>query len=266
MRCRVMASEDERMAAHSVRREVQQRKLRCWECKEENHVARNCNSYWRRRKQELKRKLKELKEKVKGEERVVRHTIRPLRAVWIKIGIEKTDTHEGVIVKALLDSGATEMFVNKKFIEEHGFRLDKLEKPVIVTNVDGSRNSGRNITYEVECNVYYRGHQERMKFNMCNLGKTEVILGMPWLAANNPEIDWEKGEVKMMRCLPWCGKDNRSKKVRERQEQVKGREMRKVEEEKAISWVADEKEDWRREEEMEIDHQKIETMVPKRFY
>jgi len=27
--------------------------------------------------------------------------------------------------------------------------------------------------------------------------KTEMILGMLWLAAHNPEIDWEKGEVKM---------------------------------------------------------------------
>jgi len=30
--------------------------------------------------------------------------------------------------------------------------------------------------------------------------------------------------------------------------------------------VADEKEDWRREEEMEINHQKIKTMVPKQFH
>ena len=41
---------------------------------------------------------------------------------------------------------------------------------------------------------------------------------------------------------------------------------RALEEEKAISWVADEKEDWGREEEMEIDYRKIETMVPKRFH
>jgi len=28
-----------------------------------------------------------------------------LREVWLNIGVEKVDTHEGVIVKALLDSG-----------------------------------------------------------------------------------------------------------------------------------------------------------------
>jgi len=33
--------------------------------------------------------------------------------------------------------------------------------------------------------------------DVCNLGKIEVILDMLWLAAHNPEIDWEKEEVKM---------------------------------------------------------------------
>jgi len=48
---------------------------------------------------------------------------------------------------------------------------------------------------------------------------------------------------------------------------VKPRERKRLlEEEKAISWVADEKEDWGREEKMEIDHCKIKTMVSKRFH
>ena len=78
---------------------------------------------------------------------------------------------------------------------------------------------------------------------MCNSGRIDVILGMPWLAAYNPEIDWEKGEVKMTRCPPWCGKHNRSKEAREKQEKVMRRETRTMEGEKAISWAADEKED-----------------------
>jgi len=93
-----------------------------------------------------------------------------------------------------------------------------------------------------------------MKFDVCNLGRTDVILGMPWLAAHNPEIDWEKGEVKMTRCPPWCGKDNRRKEAKGKQEKVMRREARTMEGEKAISWAADKKEDWGREEEMEIDH------------
>ena len=105
-----------------------------------------------------------------------------------------------------------------------------------------------------------------MRFDVCNLGRTDVILGMPWLAAHNPEIDWEKGEVKITRCPPWCGKDNRNKEARERQEKAMRREMRTMEGEKMINWAADEKEDWGREEEMKIDHRKIKTMVPKQFH
>ena len=46
-------------------------------------------------------------------EREVRRTLKPLREVWLNIGLEKVDTHEGVSVKALLDSGATGLFMSK---------------------------------------------------------------------------------------------------------------------------------------------------------
>jgi len=105
-----------------------------------------------------------------------------------------------------------------------------------------------------------------MRLDVCDLEKTEVILGIPWLAAHNPKIDWEKGEVRMTRCPPLCSKNEKIKKDKERKEAVRRREARKMEEEKAINWIADEKEDWRREEEMELDYCKIEGMVPKRFH
>jgi len=61
--------------------------------------------------------------------------------------------------------------------------------PSKVTNVDGTDNVGGSIMHEIECNIYYRGHVERMRMDVCNLGQMEVILGMPWLTAHNPEID-----------------------------------------------------------------------------
>ena len=96
----------------------------------------------------------------------------------MNIGIEKLNTHEGVIVKALLDSGATGMFIDKRTAARHGFTLQKLERPIIVRNVDGTNNSRGAITHQVEANVYYKGHVERMRMDICDLGKTEVILGM----------------------------------------------------------------------------------------
>jgi len=172
-------------AAHPPKGEAQQeRKVVCRGCKGENHIARNCDSYWRWKERELRRELKELKEKTKEEERVVRHTMQPLRAVWMKIGLEKVDTHEGVIVNALLDSRATGLFMDKKFVEKNEFRMEKLERPVKVTNVDGTHNSEGDITHKVECNIYYKGHQERMKFNMC--GKNRSNIGYALVSGTQP--------------------------------------------------------------------------------
>jgi len=174
--------------------------------------------------------------------RDLRCTLRPLKEVWMMVGMEKVDTHEGVTVKALLDSGATGMFADKKFVEKNSFKKEKLDRAVKVKNVDGTENSGELVTHEIEVNMYYQGHVERMRLDVCDLGRTEVILGMPWLAAHNPEIDWEKGEVKITRCPLLCGKNEKIRKDKERKEAVKRRETRKVEEEKAINWAADEKE------------------------
>jgi len=83
----------------------------------------------------------------------------------------------------------------------------------------------------------------------------EVILGMPWLQAHNPEIDWEKGEVKMMRCLPICGQYTGKKEMGlEIKRRRKGKKEIQGDEIERIRWAMDEKEDWGREEEMELDH------------
>ena len=99
----------------------------------------------------------------------------------MNVGIEKRDTYKNIMVKALLDSGITGMFMNRRMAAKHGFRLQKLERPIAVRNVDGTNNSEETITYQVEVNMYYKGHVERMRMDVCDLGKTEVILGMPWL-------------------------------------------------------------------------------------
>jgi len=75
--------------------------------------------------------------------------------------------------------------------------------------------------HEVEVNMFYNGHIERVRMNVCELRKTDVILGMSWLVAHNPEIDWEKGEVRMIRCLQLCGKTVRIKGKKEIREDEK---------------------------------------------
>ena len=101
----------------------------------------------------------------------VRRTFKMLREVWLNIGVEKINTHEGVMIKALLDSGATGMFMDKQTAARHGFKLQKLERLLMVKNVDRTVNSGGAITHQVECNVFYKGHMERMRMDVCIWGR-----------------------------------------------------------------------------------------------
>ena len=151
------------------------------------------------------------------------------------IGIEKVDTHEGITVKALLDSSTTGMFIDKEMAKRHSFKMMKLERPLKVKNVDETENSRGNITHQVEVNVFYKNHVERMRMDMCNLGKTEVILGMLWLQVHNPEIDWETSEVKMMRCPPLCRRNRAVKEDIEWRKENKKR-IRNVEKADRDKW------------------------------
>jgi len=119
--------------------------------------------------------------KEESNQREVRRTFKILRELWLNIGIEKINTYEGIMVKALLDSGAIGMFMDKRTAAKHGFRLQKLKRPIAVRNIDGMNNSGGAIIHQVEVNIYYKGYVERIRMNMCDLGKIEVILGIPWL-------------------------------------------------------------------------------------
>ena len=60
------------------------------------------------------------------------------------------DMHKGIPVKALLDSGTMGMFMDWKMVAKYGSRLQKLERPIMVRNVDRTNNSAGAITHWVE--------------------------------------------------------------------------------------------------------------------
>jgi len=158
-----------------------------------------------------------------------------LREVWLSIGVEKVDTYEGATVKALLDSGAMGMFMDKKMAAKHGFKLQKLDGPMIVRNIDRTNNSRGAITHQVEVNVYYKSHVERMRIDICNLGRTDIILEMLWLQAHNPKINWETGEVKMTRYLPTCERKVVVKEEIEKRKKI-GKRIRVVDQADREEW------------------------------
>jgi len=134
-----------------------------------------------------------------------------LREVTVKIGLKRINIQEGVTVEVLLDNRAMGLVISSEFARKQEFKLKKIERLIYIRNMDGTFNKERPIEYIVEVNIYYQGYKERTEIDMIGGQKWNVILGIPWLAHHNPEIDWRTGELKIMRCSEECRKQWRLK-------------------------------------------------------
>jgi len=130
-------------------------------------------------------------------------------------------------VEALLDSRATGMVMSLEFTRKQGFKLKKLERPMNVRNVDGLLNKKGPIEHTVKVNIYYQEHRKRTEIDVIGGQKWIVILGIPWLAYHNPEINWRTEEVKMTRCPEECGKQWRPVQGKSGWEKQKEEEAKK---------------------------------------
>jgi len=102
-----------------------------------------------------------------------------LREVTVKIRLKQQEEEKGIVVDALLDSGATGLVISEEFVRKHKFRRAKLERPIHVRNVDGTLNYAGPIVDTVEIEIYFKGHKERTLIDVIGEQKWEVILGMP---------------------------------------------------------------------------------------
>jgi len=82
-----------------------------------------------------------------------------------------------------------ELVMSEEFARRHKFKRTKLERPVYARNVDGMLNYVGPIVDTVEVEIFFKGHKEMMSIDVIRGQKWSVILGMPWLAHHNPEID-----------------------------------------------------------------------------
>ena len=124
----------------------------------------------------------------------------------MKIGLKQEEKEEGIIVDILLDNEGTGLVMSEEFMRRHRFRRTKLERLIYVRNIDSTLNYVGLIMNMVEIEIFFKGHKERTLIDIIGGQKWNVILGMPWLAHHNLEIDWRMGEVQIMRCLEECGK------------------------------------------------------------
>lgn len=99
---------------------------------------------------------------------------------------------------AMIDSSATGLFINEDFVKKHNMTKQRLPEPIKLFNIDGSINTVGSITHLVRLLVTLENMEAQLlEFLVTNLGSENVILGMPWLKAVNPKVDWVKGTIEL---------------------------------------------------------------------
>jgi len=125
-------------------------------------------------------------------------------SLYLRVEIENTETQRKQGIRALVDSGATGLFIDREYVKSNQLPTKKLSRVIPVFNVDGTPNEAGCISEVVELIIRYENHSERALFAVTGLGRQNLILGITWLREHNPEIDWRTGKVEMTRCLPRC--------------------------------------------------------------
>ena len=96
---------------------------------------------------------------------------------------------ESVNINAMIDSGATEDFINKRICDKHQITTKVAERPQEIYLADGNLSKMGTITHIADVQMEIRGHRELATLQVANLQNHKIILGMPWLKGHNRKID-----------------------------------------------------------------------------
>ena len=99
------------------------------------------------------------------------------------------------VEKALLDSGATENFLDTRTVDCLKLTTYPLNEPQHIYNIDGSNNKAGQITHACNLELTYGEKNTKQQFFISDLGQDQALLGYPFLREFNPQIDWEKGQL-----------------------------------------------------------------------
>jgi hypothetical protein len=111
------------------------------------------------------------------------------KSLHLKVELQTTDTREVLATNALLDCGATGLFINTEYVKWKWLTVRNLARPILVYNVNGTLNEAGAISGIVDVVLQYKGHTERAQFVVTGLGKQDLILGYTWLHEHNLEVD-----------------------------------------------------------------------------
>jgi Reverse transcriptase (RNA-dependent DNA polymerase) len=98
-------------------------------------------------------------------------------------------------ITALVDSGATENFLNLTYARWLKLPIKTLAKTRKLFNVDGTENKAGELRFYTDLQVQTGGTRTQLRFFLSDLGEHKAILGYSWFAAVQPNIDWKRGWI-----------------------------------------------------------------------
>ena len=104
----------------------------------------------------------------------------------------------GKTYSALLDSGAQGNFISPSIINRDEIPWHQKEDPYRLSTVEGTEVGYGNGVIDMETDhlpVSIQGHATSMTLDITDTAHHELILGLPWLRATNPRIDWTTGQI-----------------------------------------------------------------------
>jgi len=125
----------------------------------------------------------------------------------IKVKIQGADGKE-CATTALVDSGASENFIDRAYVEASGIQMQQKAVPRRVLTVDGSEVTGGLVTHDTQIHLMINHHEEDIRLHCITIGNAPIILGLPWLKLHDPVIGWKNHTVKFHsdhcaeKCLP----------------------------------------------------------------
>jgi hypothetical protein len=106
-------------------------------------------------------------------------------------------------VSPLVGSGATSSFIDQTFVAQHNIHVVKKSTLVPVEVIDGRTIAFGAITHETTPLELCIGKRtEKIVLNIISTPHHPIILGLPWLEAHNPIIDWRSRTLTFN--AQWC--------------------------------------------------------------
>jgi len=105
----------------------------------------------------------------------------------------------------MIDSGATEDFIDREVCNKHGIKIIKAKNPREVYRADGQPSAMGPVTHMTKVPIDLSSHRELATFQVANLQNHEVILGMPWVREYDPRLNWYDKRITLNseRCTTW---------------------------------------------------------------